>query len=151
MKKDGLLNGPAVNDAGVKIIHKDKSHKCNACTLNKRDIPACVSTCPSSALLFGSRQEMLKIADERVLELKKVFPDAGVYGKNEFGGLGVLTVLRDRPEKYGLPQNVKAVDLAAAESIKDIYALLDAFTMGFPFMKRYAYKISRSFGSHKEV
>ncbi len=140
-----------INDSGVKIIHKAKSHKCNACTLNKREIPACVNTCPSGALTIGNRLEVIKIADERVAELKKNFPFASVYGKNEFGGLGVLTVLRDKPEKYGLPRNVKAIDFAAADSIKDIYSLLDTFTMGIPFMKKYAYKLSKSLGSYKDA
>ena len=36
-----------VNDIKQKIVLKDKSHKCNACTLNTRDVPACVNTCPS--------------------------------------------------------------------------------------------------------
>lgn len=133
-----------INDTGTKIVHKDKSHKCNACTLFDRDIPACVKTCPSDALLYGSRQEMLQIAKSRVAELKKDFPNASIYGEKEFGGLGVLTVLRDKPAKYGLPENVKPVEITSAESAKDIYALLSPLTMGFPALKRTAYKVAKS-------
>lgn len=140
-----------INDTGIKIIHKDKSHKCNACTLNERDIPACVKTCPSDALLFGERHKMIAIAKARVEELKKDFPKASVYGLNEFGGLGVITVLRDKPEKFGLPQNVKAIDMAEVEAIKNVYALLSPAAMGVPFLKRQAYKVSRALGPHKEA
>lgn len=140
-----------VNDTGTKIIYKDKSHKCNACTLNTRGIPACVKTCPSGAMLYGSRLEMIKTARARVEELKKEFPNASLYGLNEFGGLGVLTVLRDSPEKYGLPQYVKAIDMTEAEAVKNVYAVVSPFAMGVPFLKKYAYRISKSLGSYKEV
>jgi formate dehydrogenase iron-sulfur subunit len=144
-----LAEANHVSDTGLKIIHKDKSHKCNACTLNERDIPACVKTCPSGSLLYGSRQEMIKIALKRVEELKREFPNASVYGLNEFGGLGVITVLRDKPERFGLPVNVKAIDMAEAEAIKDTYALLSHFTFGIPFMKKQVYKVSKALSSHK--
>jgi len=134
-----------LNDAGQKIVKKDRSHKCNACTLNKREIPACVNTCPSYALLYGNRQEMLKIAKERVKELQKDFPRASVYGMDEFGGLGVITVLRDRPEKYGLPVNVEAIDMSRAEEIRNYYSFFSLFTFGFPSLKRAAYRMAKSF------
>ena len=40
-----------INDMGQDIVQKDKAHKCNACMLNQREVPACVFTCPSHALL----------------------------------------------------------------------------------------------------
>jgi formate dehydrogenase iron-sulfur subunit len=45
-----------VNDAGQKIVMKDKSHKCNACTLNKRDVRDGVNTFPSYARLYVNRK-----------------------------------------------------------------------------------------------
>lgn len=136
-----------INDVGQKIIYKDKSHKCNACTLNKREIPACVNTCPSYALSFGTKQEIIKRSKERVEEIKAEFPNASVYGINEFGGLGVITVLRDKPEKYGLPtgKNAEAIPLAKAEEIRDMYKVISVFTMGIPFLKRAAYKTACAF------
>ena len=136
-----------VNDAGQKIVNRDKAGKCNACLVNKREIPACVVTCPSFAMLYGNRHRMIKAANERVKELKADFPNACIYGLNEFGGLGVLTVLRDRPEKYGLPVNAKAIDISQAENVRDIYSLLSIFTLGIPAFKRTAYKIACSLGT----
>jgi len=133
------------NDAGQHIIKKDKSHKCNACTLNEREIPACVSVCPSGALLFDYRNKMIEYAKNRVKELKaEGFANASVYGLDQYGGLGVITVLRDRPEKYDLPLNPPAVDMTKAEKTKDVYALLSTATMGIPLLKRFAYKASKS-------
>jgi formate dehydrogenase iron-sulfur subunit len=134
-----------VNDAGQKIVRKDKSHKCNACTLNKREIPACVSVCPSDALRFGYRQDMIQHAQERVAKLKKEgYPNACIYGLDQFKGLGVITVLRDSAEKYGLPLKPKAVDVTNIDAEKDAYAHLSTFTMGIPLLKRAAYKASKS-------
>jgi formate dehydrogenase iron-sulfur subunit len=134
-----------VNDAGQKILKRDKSHKCNACTLNVREIPACVSVCPSDALRFGYRQDLVKYAQARVKTLKaEGFPNACIYGLDQFKGLGVITVLRDKAEKYDLPLKPEAVDVTKIEATKDVYALLSSFTMGVPMLKRAAYKASKS-------
>lgn len=133
------------NDAGQKILKKDKSHKCNACTLNEREIPACVAVCPSDALRFGYRQDLIKQAHARVKALKaEGFPNANIYGLDQFGGLGVITVLKDKAEKYDLPLKPEAVDMTKVEATKDVYALLSTFTMGIPMLKRAAYKASKS-------
>ena len=136
-----------VNDAGQKILKRDKSHKCNACTLNTRDIPACVSVCPPGALLFDYRLKMIKYAQDRVKELKADgYPNACIYGLDQFHGLGVITVLRDNPEKYGLPVDTSKLHskMDAVEATNDVYALLSTFTMGIPILKKAAYKISKS-------
>jgi len=139
------------NDVGQHIVMKDKSHKCNACTLNERDVPACVNTCPSQALIFGDHEEMVKHAMRRLAELKKEFPRASIYGLNEFGGLKVITILRDSPSKYGLPENVKAIEITAHDGIKDMYSLLSSFTFGIPALKRVAYRAAKSMGSSKNA
>lgn len=124
-------------------LTKDKSYKCHACTVNKRDIPACANTCPTGALTIGERPDMVKKATKRLEVVKKIYPHASIYGINEFGGLGVITILKDSAEKYGLPLNPKSVDMTKIEDINNIYGLLKNFTMGLPSLKRAAYKISR--------
>ncbi len=138
-----------VNDVGQKIVKRDKSHKCNACLVNKREVPACVTTCPSEALTFGNRAVLVKEARKRVAEYKKDFPHACIYGLDEFHGLRVITILRDAPEKYGLPTGKAAepMEHAKAEAIRDTYALLSAFTFGIPALKRTAYRLSKSMAS----
>jgi len=138
-----------VNDVGQEIVQKDKSHKCNACTLNERDVPACVNTCPSYALQFGHRLTMIEQAQERLKEIKGTYPNACVYGLEEFGGLRVITVLKDKPEKYGLPtgKDAVAIDIVKAEEVKSIYAFLSIFTLGLPSLKRKAFSIAQSLSS----
>ncbi len=121
-----------------------KTYKCNACLVNKRKVPACAYHCPTGALSFGDRDKLLNKAKARKKQIEREFPRATLYGANQFGGLRVLTILKDYPEKYGLPRDPKPIDNKRAESIRDTYQLLALFTFGLPSLKRAAYKISRS-------
>jgi formate dehydrogenase beta subunit len=70
--------------------------------------PACVKACPTSCLQFGTKTQMLEIANKRVDQLKaNGFAQAAVYDPPGVGGTGVVTVLAygDRPELYGLPRD----------------------------------------------
>ncbi|AEE14760.1 4Fe-4S ferredoxin iron-sulfur binding domain-containing protein [Thermodesulfobium narugense DSM 14796] len=68
--------------------------------------PACVKACLGGALYFGKRDDLVKQGKERVEVLKKEgFTEANLYGENILGGLGVLSILKYEPEKYGLPKN----------------------------------------------
>jgi formate dehydrogenase iron-sulfur subunit len=67
--------------------------------------PWCVKTCPSQALKYGLREEILTEAKERLAMLQQRYPNARIYGETEAGGLGVIMVLPDEPEKLNLPAN----------------------------------------------
>ncbi len=62
-------------------------------------IPACATTCPSGAITFGNRNELIYEAKAQGAE--------HIYGENELKGLHVMYILKDSPEKYGLPVNPK--------------------------------------------
>lgn len=68
--------------------------------------PACVNTCPTGALSWGSRDEMIGKGKDRVALLKaeRGFPNGNLYGEMELGGLGRLYVLTESPLIYGLPE-----------------------------------------------
>jgi formate dehydrogenase iron-sulfur subunit len=74
-----------------------------------RNMPACVMTCTSGALHYGTVEEMRSEAEKRVAELEERYKQAGkskdiqVYGLDQVGGLHYIYVLEDAPEKYGLP------------------------------------------------
>jgi formate dehydrogenase beta subunit len=85
-------------------------YKCTLCVDRVAEglQPACVKACPTGCLQFGTKADMLEIANRRVEQLKaNGVAQAAVYDPPGVGGTGVVTVLAfgDRPELYGLPRN----------------------------------------------
>jgi formate dehydrogenase beta subunit len=87
-----------------------KVYKCTLC-VDRVSVglePACIKSCPTGCLQFGSKTDMLHRANKRVEQLKtNGFANAMVYDPECVGGTGVVTVLAhgDRLESYGLPKN----------------------------------------------
>jgi formate dehydrogenase iron-sulfur subunit len=73
--------------------------------------PACVKTCPTGAIHFGAKDEMVQYGAKRVRDLKeRGFQKAGLYDPQGVGGTHVMYVLQhgDQPELYhGLPNDPK--------------------------------------------
>lgn len=99
--------------------------KCTFCTAAGLDRiaagyePACVKTCPTDALIFGNRNDLLAEGKKRVQALRtNGCSNAYLYGEKELGGLHVMYVLDDSPEVYGLP--VAPQVPAAAIAWKDV-------------------------------
>jgi formate dehydrogenase beta subunit len=68
--------------------------------------PACIKSCPTGCLHFGTKDDMLTLAATRVAQLKNNgFPNAAVYDPKGVGGTGVVTVLAhgDHLDWYDLP------------------------------------------------
>jgi formate dehydrogenase iron-sulfur subunit len=123
-----------------------KMEKCVMCTTPGLDRvgnglePACVKTCPPTALKFGDRDSLVSEGKARVSALvAKGYSDAYLYGENELGGLHVLYVLDDRPEKYSLPVDPKisGVTVATQDIIQPMGMVLGGLTivgLGLNFM-----------------
>ncbi len=77
---------------------ENKSYKCNLCVdrIENGLTPACVKACPTGALQFGDKKEMIEYAYKRAGELGG---EASVYGDKFFGGTHVIYVL-DKDVKY---------------------------------------------------
>ena len=101
---------------GSKLTGKAKMDKCIFCgdrvttdvleAGNRK--PACVKTCPTGALSYGERVDMVAAGKARVTELGG---DARLYGETEVGGTHVMYVLDRAPEDYLLPANPKVSDV----------------------------------------
>ncbi|MFN8485312.1 MAG: 4Fe-4S dicluster domain-containing protein [Anaerolineae bacterium] len=91
----------------IPTIYDGRVSKCAGCTdlIADGKEPFCVQTCPSHALEFGPRDEMVALAQARVGELRRTQPDAQVYGLTQLGGLGTLFVLPAAAGVFGLPEN----------------------------------------------
>ena len=89
--------------------HDNKAYKCTLCSdrVGVGIEPACVKTCPTGAIRFGSKEDMIEHAAERIVDLKaRGYQNAGLYDPQGVGGTHVMYVLKhaDKPEIYsGLP------------------------------------------------
>lgn len=68
-----------------------KIQKCNMCweRLEKGQKPACVGACPTDALMFGMKRELMEVARHRVYNHPEKYVHK-IYGEHEVGGTGWL-------------------------------------------------------------
>ncbi len=81
--------------------------KCTFCDdkrLQKGKPSACSEACPAGAITFGKRNELLKIAQQRIAEKPDLY-DPNVYGEFEVGGTGVFYLTKKKVSyaALGLP------------------------------------------------
>ncbi len=88
-----------------------KAYKCTLCSdrIAVGQQPACAKACPTHCITFGTKDEMVGLADNRITDLKsRGFDQAGLYNPPGVSGTHVMYVLHhaDKPEIYaGLPNN----------------------------------------------
>src|SRR5258705_3838689 len=89
----------------------NKAYKCTLCSdrVAVGQAPACAKACPTQAIYFGSKRDMIEWAQHRIDDLKeRGFANAGLYNPEGVGGTHVMYVLHhaDRPQLYaGLAAN----------------------------------------------
>ena len=68
-----------------------KIQKCNLCWQRLQDDrkPACVEACPTDALMFGRKRDLIEIARTRIYNHPKRYVHK-IYGEHEVGGTGWL-------------------------------------------------------------
>ncbi len=103
-----------------RISEKDnKAYKCTLCSdrVAVGQEPACVKTCPTGAIVFGTKEDMIEHAEDRIVDLNsRGFDNAGLYDPAGVGGTHVMYVLHhaDQPGLYSnLPADPKISPMVA--------------------------------------
>jgi formate dehydrogenase iron-sulfur subunit len=90
-----------------------KVYKCNMC-IDRVEAglePACVITCPTNAITWGTKDEMLALAEKKVERLQaRGFENATLYDPPGVGGTHMMYVVPhgDKLEEYDLPADATA-------------------------------------------
>jgi formate dehydrogenase iron-sulfur subunit len=73
--------------------------KCTMCIdrIKNGRIPACVQSCPTGAMVFGDRSQILAEVEKRVAELKKSYPKATALNPED---VRVIFIVTDDPQRY---------------------------------------------------
>ena len=95
-----------------RLSKKDsKVYKCTLCSdrVAVGMEPACIKTCPTGALVFGTKGDMIRHAEGRIADPKgRGYANAALYNPEGVGGTHVMYVLQhgDQPELYAnLPKD----------------------------------------------
>ncbi|HUT76089.1 MAG TPA: 4Fe-4S dicluster domain-containing protein, partial [Polyangia bacterium] len=70
-------------------------------------IPACCKTCPAGAISFGTVEDMMAKAQQRLAAVWPRHPQANIYPGMGFGCMWLLT---ESPDKLGLPVSAPTAD-----------------------------------------
>jgi formate dehydrogenase iron-sulfur subunit len=90
-----------------------KVYKCNMCVdrVESGLEPACVKTCPTNAIAWGTKDEMVSLGERKVERLReRGFARPALYDPSGVGGTHMMYVVPhgDRLEEYDLPEEPTA-------------------------------------------
>ncbi len=118
-----------------------KIQKCILCYERLEDggIPACVESCPVDALQFGSRREMVRIAQNRTANYPDLYNDH-IYGQNEVGGTGWLYLSSVPFDQIGFREDLSNEPVPALTqnflyAVPVVFLLWPAFLNGMRYIK----------------
>jgi formate dehydrogenase iron-sulfur subunit len=112
-----------------------RAYKCTLCSdrVAVGQGPACAKACPTQAIVFGTKTDMIKHAEGRITDLKsRGYANAGLYDPPGVGGTHVMYVLHhaDKPHIYSdLPDDPKIS--AVVQTWKGVTKYVGLAAMGF--------------------
>lgn len=103
--------------------------KCNMCIGRVKNglSPACVKTCPTGAMNFGDRDEMLEMAKKRLGKVKKTYKNARLLNPDD---IRVIYLVEEDPNLYhefAVASN-SAFDISRAVALKRLVRPLTRLT-----------------------
>jgi len=106
--------------------------------------PYCATVCPTGALVWGNRDQLLDQAKGRVSDLQGQGMDQiSLYGENEAQGLQRLSIIYGSPGSYNLPTNLASPTVSKAW--QNVIQLLGTVAIGGSMLgAAAAFLISRS-------
>jgi len=86
--------------------------KCTMCRdrIKKGGITACAEACPTGAITFGKREDLIKVARERIRKYPDKYVDH-IYGEHEVGGTNWMYISGVPFEQLGFPSHLPTTPL----------------------------------------
>ncbi len=110
-------------------------------------IPGCVQACPSGALKFGTREELLKEAKKRIAENPERY-NPKVYGETDGGGTSILYLADTNFNNLGFPKDLGDKSPAVlSEKLQSTYKGLVAPIVGYGML---AYVVFQNYMLQKD-
>jgi len=116
-------NIPRISGAGVMA-------KCTMCFDRVKEgmLPACVKACPTGAMSFGDRKDILEKANKRLEEVKARYKDAMLGNPDD---VRVIFLLVDDPKKYHkFAVAANTIGITRKMALKRIFQPLRSLTIG---------------------
>jgi Fe-S-cluster-containing dehydrogenase component len=108
-----------------------KIEKCDMCfeRIKNGQVPACAEQCPTEALVFGPRRDLVAEARRRINE------NPGIYGEHEAGGTGYLYLSPVPFEETGFKTTIQKSSYPALTkgflyAVPSIFVLWPALLLG---------------------
>lgn len=76
--------------------------------ISRGGIPACVEACPEETLTFGKRNQLIKIAREKIVKNPEKYTDH-IFGEHEVGGTSWMYISGVPFEQVGFPTDLATV------------------------------------------
>ena len=89
------------------VITSPRVQKCTFCheRIRRGGLPACAEACPVEALRFGRREDLIRLARERIRKFPGRYVDR-IYGEHEAGGTSWLYLSPIPFEQVDFPKDL---------------------------------------------